>query len=171
MKEDENNFEEEFLEKLELSRRGFLRGSLLTAAALAFGSLMAGCASQEKSEASPQTTTTNEGKVYKWTCQVAVPEGNLFYKYTESFVEMVKIATNGALEIKLVPAGTVVSVPEMLTAVSEGRLDCYSAYAGYFFGQVPQAAFFGSVTYKNLAYGRMNNVWFETFGKRENLFK
>jgi len=146
----------------QLSRRRFLK-LVGVATALAF----AGCAAQgPQSPTTPtlQPTHPREAK-YKWTCQAAVPQGNLFFKYGDSFCNLVKTATHGIVEINQVPAGTVVGVPEMLSAVSDGQLDACIAASCYFMGQVPQAAIFTSV---NALFGPIDFIaWYVTGGGKE----
>ena len=53
------------------------------------------------------------------------------------FVEMIKVLSNGQIEITLFPVGALVPAKEMLDAVSKGSLDMAQVVEGYFVKVVP----------------------------------
>jgi TRAP-type mannitol/chloroaromatic compound transport system substrate-binding protein len=84
-------------------------------------------------------------KVTKWRMQVLWDPGTTPYKVGEQYVERIKSATGGRLEIKLHAPGTLVPTNEMLDAVQSGMIEMMWQYEGYYIGKMPEVAFTSSL--------------------------
>ena len=120
-----------------------------------------------------QATPAKPGQPIKWTCQ-QVYNGSKFGEggyQTLLFKEVIEKATNGRLQINVVPPESVVPTKDLFTAISNGTIDMtYAAYAGYYTGLLPEADVetgppFAWLTGEAAVYG------YEVYGIREELEK
>src|SRR5699024_4540851 len=81
----------------------------------------------------PPSSTT------KWTFQPAFDSGDAGWeKGIVPWIEAVEEATEGTIEIELLPAGSIVSGGEAFGAASDGTIDGYAGWATVYGGQMPE---------------------------------
>lgn len=81
----------------------------------------------------PPSTTT------KWVFQPAFDSGDAGWANgVEPWIEAVTEATEGTIEIELLPAGSIVSGGEAFGATSDGTIDVYAGWATVYGGQMPE---------------------------------
>lgn len=80
-------------------------------------------------------------KTYKWKMQVLWDPGTLPYKIEEQFAKRVSELTDGQLQIKVFPPGSLVPTAQMLDALQAGMIDMMKQYEGYYIGKMPEVAF------------------------------
>ncbi len=83
--------------------------------------------------------------VTKWRMQVLWDPGTTPYMVGEKYVERIKEATGGRLDIKMHAPGTLVPTNEMLDAVQSGMIEMMWQYEGYYIGKMPEVAFTSSL--------------------------
>lgn len=68
----------------------------------------------------------------KWKLMTSWPAGTLPHKLVEQFGEKVRVATNGRLQIDVLPMGSVVAATESLDALQAGVIDAQQGGTAYF---------------------------------------
>lgn len=86
-------------------------------------------------------TAGAKDKVYNWRMQVLWDSGTLPFRMETQFVERVKELSNGRLNIKIFPPGSLVPTAQMLDALQAGMIDMMKQYEGYYIGKMPEVAF------------------------------
>ncbi len=114
-------------EKSETSRRKFLRGSALVAAATV---------------AAPAVVKAQGPISMRW--QSTWPAKDIFHEYANDFAKKVNDMTGGDLKIEVLPAGAVVPAFQLLDAVSKGTLDGGHGVLVYHYGKQTALALWGS---------------------------
>lgn len=84
---------------------------------------------------------TAKAKTIKWRMQVLWDSGTLPYRMEEKFVARVKELSDGRLDIKVYPPGSLVPTAQMLDALQAGMIDMMKQYEGYYIGKMPEVAF------------------------------
>ena len=80
---------------------------------------------------------------HRWKMQAAFPGAMVhFGPVGAHFVEAVKLATGGSVEIRMFEPGALVPALQVLDAVSVGSVDAGYASASFWVGKLPQAALF-----------------------------
>ncbi|MEJ6395117.1 TRAP transporter substrate-binding protein [Gymnodinialimonas sp. 2305UL16-5] len=116
-----------------MDRRSFLRTSALGGAAAASTTL-----------AAPAYAQGNR----TLTMVTSVPDGfAIFDDAAQLAADYITSATDGALTIQKMPAGSLVGAFEVFDAVSSGQADLYHSAEYYFLNQHPAFAFFTSVPF------------------------
>ncbi|MCL6640977.1 MAG: twin-arginine translocation signal domain-containing protein [Candidatus Rokubacteria bacterium] len=136
------------------SRRSFLRGAAVAAAA---------AATMPAPAAIGQTTVT-----MRW--QSTWPQKDIFHEYALDFARKVNDMTGGELRIEVLPAGAVVPAFGLLDAVSKGTLDGGHGVLVYHYGKQTALALWGS----GPAYGMDANMllsWHKYGGGKQLLDK
>lgn len=72
---------------------------------------------------------------FKWKMQTLWQAGTINQKVDQGFADEVKAASNGRLEIQVVPVGAIVGYTETLEAMGNGILDAHQSGSGYFSGK------------------------------------
>ena len=105
-----------------------VRGLLLTAVAgtLAFGTAQAA------------------DEVFNLKFQSSDNTGNANFQLKKEWAERVKTATNGRVNIEMMPVGSIVKHSETLDAISSGILDGHVTATGYFSGKDPAFGLIGN---------------------------
>lgn len=93
------------------------------------------CASKSAAPASP--TEAPKAEVIKWKLQAPEPSGSIMYKYSELFVQKVKEASGGRLEITVYAPDSLYPVLETLQAVGKGVSEMATCYGSYYKGIDP----------------------------------
>jgi TRAP-type mannitol/chloroaromatic compound transport system substrate-binding protein len=83
---------------------------------------------------------------YSLRIQSNSPAGSLPYTYLEEMIERIKVASDGRLEITLLPVGAVVAAGESLDAIRDGILDGHETGPVLFSGKDPAFAMLGDLT-------------------------
>jgi TRAP-type mannitol/chloroaromatic compound transport system substrate-binding protein len=109
------------------SRRKFLRGSALAAAATV---------------AAPAVVKAQGPISMRW--QSTWPAKDIFHEYANDFAKKVNDMTGGDLKIEVLPAGAVVPAFQLLDAVSKGTLDGGHGVLVYHYGKQNALALWGS---------------------------
>lgn len=100
--------------------------------------------------------------VTKWVFQPAFDSGDAGWANgVEPWIEAVTEATEGTIEIELLPAGSIVSGEEAFGATSDGTIDAYAGWATVYGGIMPE----GMLAY-GLAMGADNyrDAWAAMWG-------
>src|SRR5437660_1372435 len=134
------------------SRRTFLTGAAVAAAALGF-----------------PTVVRAQGPItMRW--QSTWPQKDIFHEYALDFAKKVNDMTGGDLKIEVLPAGAVVPAFGLLDAVSKGTLDGGHGVLVYHYGKQTALALWGS----GPAYGMDANMllsWHKYGGGKQLLQK
>lgn len=109
------------------SRRRFLKGSALAAAATV---------------AAPAVVKAQGPVNMRW--QSTWPSKDIFHEYAQDFAKKVNDMTGGDLKIEVLPAGAVVPAFGLLDAVSKGTLDGGHGVLVYHYGKQSALALWGS---------------------------
>jgi len=118
---------------------------LLVAAVVLLGLVAASCAPQAEPAPSPAPTTAPttaapapapDVKVIKWREQPPQAKGSEAFKRNDYFIDMIEDMADGQIEITRFGGGEIVPNLTELDAVDKGTLDCSTASAGYFLGQL-----------------------------------
>ena len=101
-----------------------------------------------------------EAQVTKWRLQCSHDAGTERYPIFKKWLEDVKTASGGRLDIALFPPGGIVKPFDSFEAVSKGVIDAHQSYPAYWRGIDPGMALFsnvpmgmGGVDYLNWYYG------------------
>ncbi len=70
-----------------------------------------------------------------WTVQTSMPSGSVIYNHVAEWTEKLKVMTDGAIEVNLVPAGAVVPHNETMDAIADGILQGDFTATVYFGGR------------------------------------
>ncbi|MFD1362415.1 TRAP transporter substrate-binding protein DctP [Lentibacillus salinarum] len=110
---------------------------------LVFACLMiVGCQAEEASEADVSESDEEYGPpddITQWTFQPAFDSGDAGWANgVEPWIEDVEEATEGTIEIDLLPAGSIVSGNEAFGAASNGTIDVYAGWATVYGGIMPE---------------------------------
>ena len=87
----------------------------------------------------PSTVAAKE--TYQWRMQVLWDSGTLPFKIEKQFAERVAELTDGRLQIKIFPPGSLIPTNQMLDGLQTGMLDMMKQYEGYYIGKMPEVAF------------------------------
>lgn len=105
-------------------------------------------------------STKAEAQVTKWRLQSAHDAGTERYPILKKWLEEVKKASGGRLDITLFPPGGIVKTFDSFEAVSKGVLDAHQSYPAYWRGIDPAMSLFcnvpmglGGADYLNWYYG------------------
>src|SRR5690625_1906267 len=104
-------------------------------------------------------------EVTEWVFQPAFDSGDAGWaKGVEPWIEAVLEATEGTIDIELLPAGSIVSGGEAFGAAIDGTIDVYAGWATVYGGQMPE----GMLAY-GLAMGADNyrDAWAAMWGDRK----
>jgi len=82
---------------------------------------------------------------YEWTFQSSAQAGDNFFPIEEEWAKRVNVMSNGRIDIKIVPVGTVVAHNETLDAVGSGILQGHMTDPSYFSGKDPAFAMLGNL--------------------------
>jgi TRAP-type mannitol/chloroaromatic compound transport system substrate-binding protein len=85
-------------------------------------------------------------KNYKLQIQTAVPNASVYFKLMERMAKRVDAMSAGRLKIKVLPAGAVVPVFEILDAVDKGIVNGGFAWTHYWSGKHPAGLLFSAPT-------------------------
>ena len=85
-------------------------------------------------------------KTYKLQIQSAVPNASVYFKLLERFAKRVDDMSAGRFKIKILPAGAVVPVFEILDAVDKGIVNGGFAWTHYWSGKHPAGLLFSAPT-------------------------
>ena len=80
-----------------------------------------------------------------WTIQTSTPAGSAIHKHFETWAEKLKIMTDGAVEIQLAPAGSVVPHNQTMDAIGQGILQGDLTATVYFGGRDKAFALMGDL--------------------------
>jgi TRAP-type mannitol/chloroaromatic compound transport system substrate-binding protein len=83
---------------------------------------------------------------YSWKIQTNSPSGSLPFQYLEAMIASIETASQGRLEIELLPVNSVVSATETLDAIQNGILDGHETGPVLFSGKDPAFAMLGDLT-------------------------
>jgi TRAP-type mannitol/chloroaromatic compound transport system substrate-binding protein len=92
------------------------------------------CAPKAPEEGAP--TPAPEVEVIQWREQAPQPKGSVNFQRVDYLIDMIEDMSNGQIEITRFGGGEIVPNLTELDAVDEGVLDCSTASAGYFLGQL-----------------------------------
>lgn len=140
---------------------------------IAFGLLLIGCQAEQAAneanadEAESTGTESRDGygppdEVTQWVFQPAFDSGDAGWANgVEPWIKAVEEATEGTIEIELLPAGSIVSGDEAFAAASDGTIDVYAGWATVYGGIMPE----GMLAY-GLAMGADNyrDAWAAMWG-------
>lgn len=82
---------------------------------------------------------------YEWTFQTSAQAGDNFFPMQQAWAKSVGEASDGRIEITVVPVGTVVAHNETLDAVGAGILQGHITDPSYFSGKDPAFAMLGNL--------------------------
>jgi TRAP-type mannitol/chloroaromatic compound transport system substrate-binding protein len=85
-------------------------------------------------------------KKYKLQIQTAVPNASIYFKLIQRMAKRVDDMSAGRLKIKVLPAGAVVPVFEILDAVDKGIVNGGQAWTHYWSGKHPAGLLFSAPT-------------------------
>lgn len=85
-------------------------------------------------------------KKYKLQIQTAVPNASIYFKLIERMAKRIDDMSMGRLKIKVLPAGAVVPVFEILDAVDKGIINGGQAWTHYWSGKHPAGLLFSAPT-------------------------
>jgi TRAP-type mannitol/chloroaromatic compound transport system substrate-binding protein len=142
-------------ERIDTSRRRFLRGAALAAAT---GAALA----------APSVVKAQGPITMRW--QSTWPAKDIFHEYAQDYAKKVNDMTGGDLKIDVLPAGAVVPAFGLLDAVSKGTLDGGHGVLVYHYGKQTALALWGS----GPAYGMDANMllaWHKYGGGKQLLEK
>jgi TRAP-type mannitol/chloroaromatic compound transport system substrate-binding protein len=110
-------------------------------------------------------TSSVKAKTIRWRMQHPWPPGSLYDKETKSFVERVKEATGGRLQIAMFAAGSLAGMRESLDAISKGVFEAHMNVPVYWTGKMPVGTFLSGVP------GGINNPsdWWAWYYKRDGI--
>ncbi|MCF8106383.1 MAG: TRAP transporter substrate-binding protein DctP [Desulfohalobiaceae bacterium] len=91
----------------------------------------------------PSLVTAEE--TFKWRMQVLWDSGTLPFQIEKRFAERVAELTDGRLQIKIFPPGSLIPTNQMLDGLQTGMLDMMKQYEGYYIGKMPEVAFTSSL--------------------------
>ena len=91
----------------------------------------------------PSMVTAEE--TFKWRMQVLWDSGTLPFQIEKRFAERVAELTDGRLQIKIFPPGSLIPTNQMLDGLQTGMLDMMKQYEGYYIGKMPEVAFTSSL--------------------------
>ena len=94
---------------------------------------------EEEEEEEEEITPAISEEVFEWKMQTSSFPGHAGYMRSEKWVEMIKVATGGRLQITLYPANVICSTMEMFDACAAGILDYSGGSATWIQGKVPCA--------------------------------
>ena len=140
--------------KKSVSRRRFLHGAAITAAAATV--------------AAPTVVSAQGPISMRW--QSTWPARDIFHEYATDFAKKVNDMTGGDLKIEVLPAGAVVPAFQLLDAVSKGVLDGGHGVMVYHYGKQTALSLWGS----GPAFGMDANMllsWHKYGGGKELLVK
>ncbi len=89
-------------------------------------------------------TTQAADKVYDLKFQSSDNAGNANFQLKKEWAARVKTATNGRINIEMMPVGSIVKHSETLDAISSGILDGQVTATGYFSGKDPAFGLIGN---------------------------
>ena len=89
-------------------------------------------------------TSQAADKVYNLKFQSSDNTGNANFQLKKEWAERVKAATNGRINIEMMPVGSIVKHSETLDAISSGILDGHVTATGYFSGKDPAFGLIGN---------------------------
>ena len=121
---------EKQVDKPQVSRRKFLKGSALAAGATAAGTI-----------AAPMIAKAADPVVLKMQ---AAWGGGIFLENAQSYVERVNAMAGKDLKIELLPVNSVVKTSQMQDAVHRGVLDAAHYVPAYWYSKSPVASLFGT---------------------------
>lgn len=104
------------------------------------GLLMTGCLAEETSDSGDSENVDGPpDKVTTWTFQPAFDSGDAGWDNgVKPWIKAVEEATEGTVEIELLPAGSIVSGNEAFGAASDGTIDVYAGWATVYGGIMPE---------------------------------
>lgn len=114
--------------------------SFLLAISMIF--LVAGCSSDNTSSGG---ATVPQGEKIVWRLQSSWSAGMEIQRQADDFARMVTEMSNGRLEIRSLPSGSVVGGLEVFDAVDNGVLDAAHSASFYWIGKEPTAPMFAAV--------------------------
>lgn len=115
---------------------------LLVVAVMLIGLVTVSCTPQAEPAPAPTAaptaapTPSPEVEVIKWREQAPQPKGSKNFEYMDYFINMIEDMSDGQIEITRFGGGEIVPNLTELDAVDEGVIDCSTASAGYFLGQL-----------------------------------
>jgi len=83
--------------------------------------------------------------VIKWKAQSTWPAGHILHILALDWVERIRRASGGRLDIKMASAGEIVPAFECYDAVTTGVLDASHSWAGYWIGKYEALTFFAAM--------------------------
>jgi TRAP-type C4-dicarboxylate transport system substrate-binding protein len=150
--------------------RGYLmkKYSVIVMMMIFVGFVMMGCQSEKTTKnATKDETESRDGygppdEVTRWVFQPAFDSGDAGWANgVVPWIEDVEEATEGTVEIELLPAGSIVSGSEAFGAASNGTIDVYAGWATVYGGIMPE----GMLAY-GMAMGAENSeeAWAAMWG-------
>ncbi len=113
-----------------VSRRKFLRGTVVAAGAAAGGLAM------------PAVVTAQSPQVIRM--QTSWPSGDIFTEMAQQYVDRIQSMSGGRLQVDLTAAGAIVGAFQVMDAVHDGVLDAAHSVPVYWYGKHKAASFFGT---------------------------
>src|SRR5512146_252900 len=115
-----------------INRRSFLAKA--SVATLAVGGALAGAKTSEGAAAAATDTT----KTFRWRLQHIEPSTSANYKIYEQWAKDINTASNGRLQIRLFPAGSLAPNEEAFDAVGKGQFEMAVSSPGYHRAKMPE---------------------------------
>ena len=117
-----------------ITRRGFLTKASVATLAVGGAATLAATKASEGAAAAVTDTT----KTFRWRLQHIEPSTSANYKIYEQWAKDINTASNGRLQIRLFPAGSLAPNEEAFDAVGKGQFEMAVSSPGYHRAKMPE---------------------------------
>jgi TRAP-type C4-dicarboxylate transport system substrate-binding protein len=117
-----------------INRRNFLARASVATLAVGGAATLTGARPSEGAAAAATDTT----KTFRWRLQHIEPSTSANYKIYEQWAKDINTASNGRLQIRLFPAGSLAPNAEAFDAVSRGQFEMAVSSPGYHRAKMPE---------------------------------